>query len=530
VSLRARLSLVLALVALAPLVVGAVLVGTLVPAALDHQVAGRVAAARAAAVAALNAGCAQARLEAELMARGAIKAGPGPTPAVGCTQSVVITRGGRVVRTITATVDLGPTITRLARDSNVTITVRGTAVSVTGHHPSTAGLDLAIAAVVVIGVFVAAGVGPRLAAVSVRPLSELSDAAARIAAGDLSTRIPVTTPDEIGQLGLAVNEMTVELRGAMGQLESSHGALQRSLEQLGDTLSGTLDVEQITDAVLDGAMLMTQARGGAVYLVRAGSGDARLVRQRGLQDRDIPSVLSVPITEDRSDPTRLMVELRTRAAVRGLIALYDRADGVPFDDRDLATLRGFAAQAAVAYDNVRLHEEAQRLSVTDELTGLANRRMLHATLAREVERAHRFGRPLGLLMLDVDHFKALNDRYGHQFGDTVLADLGARISSALREVDLVARYGGEEFAVVLPETGVDGVGHAADRICAAVRDQPVTSPDGPVQVTVSIGGSVFPDHAATSMALLRVADQALYAAKAAGRDQWRVADLGRVRL
>jgi diguanylate cyclase (GGDEF)-like protein len=215
--------------------------------------------------------------------------------------------------------------------------------------------------------------------------------------------------------------------------------------------------------------------------------------------------------------------------VRGVLALYDRLGGDEFDDTDLLTLRTFAGQAAVAVDNVRIHEEAQRLSLTDPLTGLWNYRSLKESLRREVERASRFGHTLAVLALDLDRFKDINDAYGHPAGDAVLAEFARRIRSAIREVDLAFRQGGEEFVVLLPETDARGATVLAERLGTEVRGQPVTIPGrgagaGPsIQITVSIGIAVYPDHALTPQALLDAGDDALYAAKAAGRDTFRVA-------
>jgi diguanylate cyclase (GGDEF)-like protein len=170
-------------------------------------------------------------------------------------------------------------------------------------------------------------------------------------------------------------------------------------------------------------------------------------------------------------------------------------------------------------------QEAQRLSLTDPLTGLGNRRRLTDHLRLEIERAGRFGRPLGVLVLDLDHFKAINDQYGHQAGDAVLVELAGRVRQAVREVDLTFRYGGEEFVILLPETDIAGSLTAAERIGDAVRHsvfplpgQSAVESTDLVSVTVSIGVSVYPRHAHTGSDLLEAADQALYAAKAAGRD------------
>ncbi|MFI6264608.1 diguanylate cyclase [Micromonospora sp. NPDC051006] len=215
------------------------------------------------------------------------------------------------------------------------------------------------------------------------------------------------------------------------------------------------------------------------------------------------------------------------AAALGVLALYDRLGADEFDDDDLDTLRTFAGHAAVAVDNVRVHEEAQRLSLTDPLTGLWNYRYLRESIRREVERASRFGRMLSVLALDLDRFKDVNDTWGHAAGDTVLAEFARRLRDEIREVDLAFRQGGEEFVLLLPETDARGAAIVAERLGAAIRDTaiPVEAHAGapvPIRVTVSIGIAVYPDHASTGQQVLDAADDALYAAKGAGRDTYRV--------
>ena len=148
----------------------------------------------------------------------------------------------------------------------------------------------------------------------------------------------------------------------------------------------------------------------------------------------------------------LAVPVRSMGNVIGVVALYDRIDGRAFERADEDALRTLAGQASIAIDNVQLHQEAQRLSTTDALTGLWNFRYLSMSLAREIERSTRFDRPLAVLMLDLDHFKQVNDTHGHARGDSVLRELAHRVQEQIREVDTFARYGGEEFVVVLPET------------------------------------------------------------------------------
>jgi diguanylate cyclase (GGDEF)-like protein len=163
----------------------------------------------------------------------------------------------------------------------------------------------------------------------------------------------------------------------------------------------------------------------------------------------------------------------------------------------------------------------ERLSVTDELTGLANRRRLTAELEREVRRSGRHGRAFAILMLDVDHFKRFNDTWGHPAGDALLRRLGNLLRECVRDVDTVARYGGEEFLVIMPETTDADGAKVAERIRSAVEKDRFTPEGGSkeVNVTVSIGCAAFPEHATTADTLVEAADQALYRSKQSGRNR-----------
>ncbi len=183
------------------------------------------------------------------------------------------------------------------------------------------------------------------------------------------------------------------------------------------------------------------------------------------------------------------------------------------------TAASLAGQAVVALENARLHRMVERQALVDGLTGLANRRQADEALAGELARTERLGGPVGLILADVDDFKAVNDRFGHPTGDVVLRDLADALRENVREIDTAARWGGEEFAVILPGTDLEGAAQVAERIRAALAEREILSVDGaPLHVTASFG--VATSTATTTVQqLVEAADESLYRAKRAGKDR-----------
>lgn len=164
-------------------------------------------------------------------------------------------------------------------------------------------------------------------------------------------------------------------------------------------------------------------------------------------------------------------------------------------------------------------EELRRLATQDELTGLLNRRAFDKILSDEVERAHRFGRGFGLIMGDIDHFKRINDTLGHPAGDTVLREVAQRLQSGVRSVDRVTRYGGEEFAILVPEATLELTREIALRLAERVKTAPIRIGDNSLTITFSFGLAVFPTDGGDASSIVQAADQALYTAKAGGRNR-----------
>jgi diguanylate cyclase (GGDEF)-like protein len=203
----------------------------------------------------------------------------------------------------------------------------------------------------------------------------------------------------------------------------------------------------------------------------------------------------------------------------GAISIARR--GAPFTREEEELLEYLAGQAVVSIENASLHETVERQAVTDALTGLANLRAFTSILDRELERSRRFDTPLGLVMLDLDDFKQVNDSYGHQQGDEVLAQVAGVLRTLSRHLDAPARYGGEELAMVLPQTDAEGAMLLAERMREAVEglQVPRVRGGGSLSVTASFGVASVPDTAADRDSLIAAADAALYQAKRAGKNR-----------
>ncbi len=210
-----------------------------------------------------------------------------------------------------------------------------------------------------------------------------------------------------------------------------------------------------------------------------------------------------------------------------LFDLYDPADGRVPDEPSLQLLQVFANVTASALENARAAEELRRRAVTDGLTGLYNHRHFQEALAVEAERAARYGLTFTLLMMDLDHFKAVNDRFGHPHGDQALQQVAAVLRHNARTSDFVARYGGEEFVMILPGTTVKQAGALAERIAQGVRDIALDVPEPPA-LSISIGMADYPACGRDRESLIAAADAALLFAKRSGRDM--VADFSEISL
>jgi diguanylate cyclase (GGDEF)-like protein len=218
----------------------------------------------------------------------------------------------------------------------------------------------------------------------------------------------------------------------------------------------------------------------------------------------------LPGTPDDEEEALIVAPLIAAGAPIGTLNVWREGHKPSFEREEGQLIRRFATLAAMAYDNARRREQLSQLALTDDLTGLPNRRHFQERLAAELGRVSREGTPVSLLLLDVDDFKSVNDTLGHPAGDAVLRDLAGVLRDGVRTADVPCRSGGEEFAVILPSTDEAEAQHCAERLLERIRSAS--------KIRVSAGIASAPDDGRTVEALFQVADDRLLAAKAAGKD------------
>jgi diguanylate cyclase (GGDEF)-like protein len=374
-----------------------------------------------------------------------------------------------------------------------------------------------------------------------RQVGSLLQAARRLGSGDFSAKVPTTGHDELAMLGEEFNKMSSQLQLRLDELAEERVRLQHAMRRIGDTFASNLDREGLLDIVVRTAVEGVGADAGrasvrpgphqplehaavageldaesaspavAAALAEAvGAAEAQVLETGQASEATVDGVsaLSHPLRPDEA-----------HVVISGIVSVARR--GRPFGDTERDLFHYLATQAAVSIENVGLHEAVERQAVTDDLTGLSNRRRFEEVIASEVGRAKRFGQPLGLVLLDLDDFKAINDTFGHQQGDVVLREVARVLRESSREIDEPARYGGEELAVILPGTDLDGAFNLAERVRAGIAalELGLLDGQGTLKLTASFGVATLPASAANLRELVAAADEALYRAKRAGKNR-----------
>ncbi len=366
-------------------------------------------------------------------------------------------------------------------------------------------------------------------------VNRLLEATRKIGRGEFRVDVPADGKDDFSKLGQQVNLMAAELEQRVADLKHERGRLQSSIRRVGESFAKGLDRASVLKIVTETAVDGTSARCGRTMLqpaegiLRPGAVAGSVEgHEAALRAAEASAMDTQQLQEARvGDVVAMAHPMRVEGGGRvvGVLAVAREGAGYTEADRDL--LQYLAGQAAVSIENVSLHETVQRQAVTDELTGLFNHRHLQEVLAAEVERTRRFEQQLGLIMVDIDDFKRVNDSYGHLQGDLVLREVARVLRETAREIDIPARYGGEEMAVVLPQTDMQGAFRFAERVRRRIErlDLPLLDRSGTLHITASLGVAAIPGSAApTKDALVGAADAALYRAKREGKNRTERAD------
>ncbi len=365
----------------------------------------------------------------------------------------------------------------------------------------------------------------------------------------ISDRVSAFTEPDANLLSLFANQAAIALVNArLFTAERRRRDEAETLRAVSNALASTLEQKQVLELILLQLADVIEYDSASVMLWEGDS--LRVMAARGFEDDEavlgqtfstanglLEAIQSrgtaVWLDDPASDPRfqgwggteHIKSWMGLPLLVHGKFIGYMTLDSYKenaYGEAQAALVQPFANQAAQAIDNARRFDWVQRQAVTDALTGLYNRRGLFELGNREFERARRFGRTMSAIMLDIDHFKQVNDRYGHIVGDQVLCELARRCSAVIRKVDFLGRYGGEEFAILLPETELETALRVAERLREQIADLPVETDRSVLSITISLGVTQLGPETVDLAGLLDAADAAMYLAKQAGRNCVRV--------
>lgn len=322
------------------------------------------------------------------------------------------------------------------------------------------------------------------------------------------------------------------------------------LMDIGKTLTSSLDLDKVLEVLMDKVALLLKPKAWSLLLVdeeadelyfeiavshvgehlkkirlKMGEGVAGWVARNGepvlIEDvrNDPRFAYSVDQAVAFSTRSIICVPLKIRDRIVGVIELINSFDEVSFRDSDLKIIGAIADFAAIAIENAKNFKTMNELVITDELTGLFNANHLHELLGYEIDRTRRYGNEFSLVFLDLDHFKGVNDTYGHLVGSRILSEFGRFIKQHVRSTDLCARYGGDEFVIILPNTSKQGAYTMVSNLRRLVSRNHFMSDTGErIKVTASYGIASCPVDADSKESLIKAADNAMYDVKGDSRD------------
>jgi diguanylate cyclase (GGDEF)-like protein len=328
--------------------------------------------------------------------------------------------------------------------------------------------------------------------------------------------------------------------------------------ELGKALTSSLQLDQVLRTIMEkinevlrpdtwSLLLMDVDKGELYFQIATGKGaealkDVRIKLGQGLAGW-VAQTGEIVVVPDTSKDSRFFaqVDARTKMETRSIVAVpvrfRDHCLGVielincvgpeGFSERDLALLEALADYAAIAIENARHVQRIHELTITDDCTSLYNARHLNFMLDTEIYRSHRYAFEFSLIFIDLDHFKMVNDTYGHLMGSKLLSEIGTAIKEKCRLIDLAFRYGGDEFVVLLPQTSKENALGVARRLHKLIREAVwLHEPGLNVHITASVGVASYPSDSRTKAELLHLADEAMYLVKNSTRDSVAAASLG----
>jgi len=345
---------------------------------------------------------------------------------------------------------------------------------------------------------------------------------------------------EMSEKDFARSQLDQHKDKMMGELEK-RSERATMLAKMGELLQSCLTRDEVIAAALGFAPKIFPAARGAVALLNAtrtlaeviGSWTDCQLPAKEFESNECWALRTghphLVVAGDLTSPcahaagvtsTYLCIPILAQGETLGILHLQAASEGTQLDSAELSFRTTFAGQVGLSIANIRLREALRTQSVRDALTGLYNRRYLEETLDREVRRASRSRQSLGILMIDLDHFKTFNDTYGHDAGDAVLRETGAALIKGVRTEDFVCRFGGEEFVVVLPTANLEAAQTRAENLRLKVKELTVLHQGRSMgMLTISVGVAALPQHGKSPKELMAAADAALYEAKRGGRDR-----------
>ncbi len=376
-------------------------------------------------------------------------------------------------------------------------------------------------------------VASRLTASITRPINELINATRRLASGDLEYRIAYDEDTEFAELGRTFNNMSAALKDGYERLETVNEQLQREIEERKRAEDAIKESERFLNIIFDSIRDPFCIFDSDFRIIRANEAYAELKNRMGEEligkrcyelfyDHEVCQTCLVKKTFVSSDPCAKEKHLTGPGGEEMWIEIYTYP--IFGDDGKVTHVIEYAREIT---DRKRAEEERKRLigrleylSRTDALTGLLNRRAIIDRLEYEIKRARRHGSELSLILCDVDHFKGINDTYGHTVGDKVLQSVSKTLQASIRTTDLAGRYGGDEFMIILPETSRSGAEKLAEKINYSVRTNEFKVTDEKsISFSISLGVATFDSAEDDTDSIINRADRDLYASKGRARSR-----------